>query len=249
MALCAVSSAGWILDLLFFLILILGTAFGAYRGFVSGVCRLAGKFASIAIAFLFCVSFSNLLELLFSLTTGLTNGIAGAIAKNGAYALPLPSDVSGAEISGALSGMGIGWLPRLFIQISFRSVELIPAGTTPAILISSVLAKWISIIISFLLLIILVRLGAKLLTKSFDALKDHFGPLRAADQALGAALGFFKAFFLFFLFLIVLNWLPIASLHTALSSGGLVGKIFSSEWFQNATSYAISGKWFHKLMQ
>ena len=242
------ASSGWVLDLVFFLILVLGTALGAYRGFVAGICRMAGKVASVIFALLFCVSFANFLEYCFHLTTAITTGIAASIAKNGAYGVGLLADVPGAEISDALAQIGIGAFPRWFISLSIKSGEIIPAGTTAAMLIGSVLAKWITIAISFILLIILIRLAVFFLSKVFDSVIDKFAPLRIVNQFLGAILGFVKAFILIFVILTIFNWLPIASFHAYIQSSGLVGKIFVSNWFQNATSYAISGEWLEKLL-
>ena len=50
------SSNGWILDLAFFLILLLGVVFGIRKGFISGVCNLAGWIFSIAFAIFFCIN-------------------------------------------------------------------------------------------------------------------------------------------------------------------------------------------------
>lgn len=239
----------WVLDLIFILVLVLGTALGAYKGFVAGICKLAGKWFSIIFAFMFCIAFANFLELCFHMTSAITSGIAGSIAKNDVYAVGLAQDVSGAELNAALSEIGIGALPRWLIRRSFASVELIPAGTTAATLIASVLAKWISIIIAFILLIIIMRLGVLLIAKLFGKLKDSFEPIRIADQALGAILGFVKACFLLFIVLAICQWLPFNSLHAFIESSNIVGKIAASEWFHNATSYAISGKWFNKYIK
>ena len=238
------AASGWMLDLAFFLILILGTALGAYKGFINGIAKLAGKVVSIIVAVTFCVSFANFLELCFHMTTGIANGIAGAIAKNEIYAIGLPVDVAGAEISGALNEIGVGWIQRWLIALSFANVEIIPAGTTAAMLLGSLFSKWISIIISFILLILLIRLGVRLFAKAVTAIKEHFAPLRFVDQAFGAVLGFIKAGFMIFFLLLVCNWLPIEGLHAFIESSGVVGRIFVSEWFNNATSYAVSGAWF-----
>lgn len=243
------AASGWMLDLAFFLILILGTALGAYKGFINGIAKLAGKVVSIIIAIMFCVSFANFLELCFHMTTGIANGISGAISKNEIYAVGLPFDVAGAEVSGALRELGVGGFQSWLIALSFSSVEIIPAGTTAAMLLGSLLSKWISIIISFILLILLIRLGVRLLAKAFTAIKECFAPLRVADQALGAILGFIKAGFLIFFLLLICNWFPIASLHAFIESSGVVGKIFLSEWFHNATSYAVSGAWFNDYIK
>ncbi len=238
------SSAGWVLDVVFFLVIILGTVWGAYRGFLVGLSKLAGKVASLICAVLFCVAFSNFLELCFHMTTGITTGIANSIAKNEIYAVGLPTAVSGAEIGDALKSLGVGAIPRWFITWSFADVELIPAGTTAATLIGSVLAKWISIVISFVLLLILIRIGARFLAKGLKKVIDKFAPTRVMDQFLGALLGFAKAFFVVSLFIMIFNWMPIAGIRNMIISSHVVGPIARSEWFRGMTSYAISGKWF-----
>lgn len=238
------ASGGWVLDLVFFLFLVLGTAWGAHRGFVAGVCKLAGKWVSLIFAFVFCISFANFLETCFHMTSAISEGIAASIAKNEAYAVGIGADVAGAEIGEALKGMGIGAFQRWLIQVWFANIDLIPAGTTPALLIASVLSKWISVVIAFLLLILLVRLGALLISKCFNAIKEKIGPLKVADQALGALLGLAKACFFIFVLLLICNWLPIGALQDFIGSSTVVGKIYTSQWFQNATSYAVSGQWF-----
>lgn len=242
------AASGWVLDLAFFLILILGTAFGAYKGFVAGVCKLAGKIFSVVFAFVFCVSFAGFLETCFHMTTAITNGIAGAIAKNEVYNTALGA-TTGAEIGSALNGVAINGIAKWFITISFKSVGEIPAGTTPATLIAMVLAKWISIVIAFVALVILLRLGVFLIRKIFGAIKDRVAPIRVVDQALGAVLGLLEGALLIFILLLICNWLPFDGLHEFISSSGIVGAIFKSDWFNNATSYAISGQWFNDYIK
>lgn len=244
------ASAAWIADLAFFLILILGTALGARRGFVGGICKLAGTLFATIFAFAFCVSFANVLESWFGLTTAITNGMANSIASGSeVYGAGLASDVAGAEISSALETMGVGGFQRWLISKSFASVEVIPAGTTPAMLISSVLTKWIVVVIAFLSLLLLIKLSAWLITKIFDAIKDKVAPIKVIDQVLGAMLGFVKAGIGIFLLLLICNWLPIQAIHAYIESSTIVGKIFVSEWFRNATNYAISGAWFNDYIK
>lgn len=238
------ASSGWILDLAFFLILLLGLALGAYKGFVVGVCKLAGKIATLVFAFVFCISFANFLETCFHMTTAIANGISSAIAGNEAYAVPIAVDTAGAEILTAMEGMDLNGVARWFIKISFAKVELIPAGTTPAMLIGSILAKWISVVIAFVLLILLLRLAILLIKTVFSTISKTVAPIRIVDQVLGAFLGLAKALFWIFVILLVCNWLPIEGLQNFIASSRVVGSIYTSSWFQSATSYAVSGQWF-----
>lgn len=242
------ASAGWVIDLVFFLLLILGVALGAYKGFVAGLCKLAGKFVSLIIAFVFCISFANFLETCFHMTSAIAGGIGSSIAGNELYAQTIPVDISGAELEGYLSGMQLNGIATWLIVRSFASAALIPAGTTPAVLLGSILAKWISVVIAFVLLLLLVRLGAWGLSKLLGAITSRLAPLRVVNQVLGAILGLAKALFWIFTVLLICNWLPFEGLHNFIASSAVVGKIFVSEWFQSATSYAVSGAWFTQFM-
>ena len=233
----------WTIDVVFLLLLVAGTAFGAFRGFISGICKMAGTLFAIVFAVIFCVSFSNFLENVFHLTTALANALTNSFHKE-ALLTPLPVDIAGADVKVALEELGVGWLPRSLISASFSSVETIPAGTTAAMLLGSTLAKWISIVISFVLLIVLVKLAAVILDKSLSGLVDKVAPFRVINQLLGALLGLLKAGILVFVLLAICSWIPIEGLHNFLSSTAIVGPIFRSDWFAAATSYAISGQWF-----
>ena len=234
------ASIGWIFDVAFFLILILRTWLGAQRGFVVEACKLAGKIASVIFAFMLCVSFANFLEACFGMTSAIARGIAASIGKNATYAAELPIGITGADLSAVLKDMDVGAIPRWFISIGFSDADLIPAGTTPALLIGSILAKWIANVISFALLIVLLRVGVFFMSRFLTKVIDKLAPFRIANQFLGALLGFLKACFLLFIVLTVLGWLPLGS---TLESSAIVGSIVNSEWFHNATSYAVSGKW------
>lgn len=243
------ASVGWILDLAFFLALVLGVALGAYKGFVAGVCRLAGVVASFIFACVFCISFAAFLETCFHMTSAIARGISDSIARNPLYNELLPSEITGAELGSFFDGKGLNGLATWLIERSFAGIESFPAGTTPAMMLGSVLAKWISVAIAFVLLFVLIRAAVWLLEKFFGRIKDAIAPIRIADQLLGALLGLAKAAFVIFVVMLILNWIPIAALHDFIASSTVVGKIFTSEWFQAATSYAISGKWFNDFLQ
>lgn len=65
----------WILDVVFFVILLVGCFIGAKIGFVKGVCKVAGWILSITIPFLFCTAFKDALENWFGMVTAIANGI------------------------------------------------------------------------------------------------------------------------------------------------------------------------------
>lgn len=71
---------GWILDVIFIVILLGGLFFGVMQGFIKGVCKIAGTIFSLGFAFVFCVAFQDALEGMFGLTTALSNVIDPKIA-------------------------------------------------------------------------------------------------------------------------------------------------------------------------
>ena len=76
MNLLALNGAVW-LDVAFFVILLLGALIGTWRGFIKGVCKLAGTFFSLFVAVTFCNAFKNTLESWFGLTSALANAFGG----------------------------------------------------------------------------------------------------------------------------------------------------------------------------
>lgn len=74
------ASYAWIADLVFILLLVAGILLGAWRGFVAGVCKLAGTIVAVLIALSFCNVFKNSLESWFGLTTALTGAVGEKFA-------------------------------------------------------------------------------------------------------------------------------------------------------------------------
>lgn len=110
-------------------------------------------------------------------------------------------------------------------------------GATSAIndAIGEPFGEWIMVALSFILLIVIVKLGCWLLGSVGGALVDNIAPFRIVNMVLGGILGAFKAFILIFVLLAIMRWIPSDSLHEFFSSSGVVGAIFDSQWFIDAT--------------
>ena len=78
---------GWVLDVVFFVILIGGMLIGLRRGLVKGICKIAGTVFSVIVSTLFCIAFQNKLEAWFGLTTALTNVLITKIPEEVATVL------------------------------------------------------------------------------------------------------------------------------------------------------------------
>lgn len=166
--LLAAAVNGWIADVAFFVILIIGTLIGARLGFIRGVCKAAGWFLSIFFPFMFCVPFAGTLENWF----GLESLIAGAL---------------GATIGG-----------------------------------------WLTIAISFVALIFIVRIGTWLLGIIGTALVGSLSFFRVINSLLGAILGLAETFLILMFVLIVVNWLPAGTVHEYIQASSVVSALYHS---------------------
>ncbi len=229
----------WIVDVVFFVLLIGGILLGVKKGFIEGLCSLAGTLFALVFAFFFCVSFEGFLENTFHMTTALSDKLVGAFASN-----PNMNVEIGGDTATALQNAGIPGFLANFMASALGSNTL-PEGTTAAMLFGATVGKWIAILISFLALVILVRLGAFLLSKLLSGVVNKIAPLRIVNKLAGGILGLAKSLILLFIALAICRWLPIESVHQFISSSSIVGKLFVSEWYTNAVNYAVSFQWFN----
>lgn len=72
--------SGWILDIIFFVILLVGIGLGAHRGFLQFFTKIAGWIFSLVIGFTCCISFSNTLESWFGLQSALAGSVGSTFA-------------------------------------------------------------------------------------------------------------------------------------------------------------------------
>ncbi|MDE6411533.1 MAG: CvpA family protein [Clostridia bacterium] len=169
------AAGAWTIDVVFFVIIIFGILLGVRRGFIRGICKLAGTILSVIVAVTFCVAMQASLERSFGATTSLNNAIGA------------------------------------------------PFG------------EWIMVVLSFILLILIVKIGCWFLGSVGSAIVDRVAPIRILNMLLGGILGAFKAFILLFIILLIFKWLPNDSLHDFISSSSIVGTMFQSQWFIDAT--------------
>ena len=65
----------WILDVVFIITLIGGILLGVHRGFIAGICKVAGTVFSIFVAISFCNAVQVNLEDWFGMTSALAKSI------------------------------------------------------------------------------------------------------------------------------------------------------------------------------
>jgi len=231
------ASNGWILDVAVLIILIFGMFFGIKRGFIGGICKIGGTLFALIFAFFFCVSFENFLESAFGMTSAISNGLVAKFSENETLSVELSGIFSEESLAAVLPG----FIAK--ILAGALSGQEIPAGTTGATLLGPLVAKWIAVLISFVLLIILIKLACFIIGKIGSGIVDSVGPLRVVNKLLGGLLGLLKSLLFVFILLAICGWLPIESLHEFISSSAIIGKIYGSAWFESATSYVFSFEW------
>lgn len=237
------SSVSWIADVAFFVIVIGGLLYGVKKGFISGICKLAGTLFAIVFALFFCVSFEAFLERMFGMTSAISDGLVGAFSKIGAFGV----DISGQNLETALAEAGVPAFLADIVVNAFAEMQ-IPEGTTIAMLISPVVAHWIAVVISFVLLVILIKLGTWLIDKIFSGIAESVKPIRILNRFLGGILGLAKALIFVFIVLAICSLIGNESINAYLQESAVVGKIYTSDWFTAATSYLISFEWLHSYV-
>ena len=160
----------WILDVIFFVVLFLGTLIGAKIGFIRGVCKTAGWVLSFVIPFIFCFAFKDTLESWFGLESLISDGIGNAT-----------------------------------------------------------LGGWITVVISFVILFIIVKLGTWLIGLAGGALADSVKAVSVINHILGAVLGLLEAAALVLFLLLVCHWLPMDNVHAFINDSFVVGAIYRSD--------------------
>lgn len=170
---------GWIIDVVFMFILIGGILLGIHRGFVAGICKIAGTFLAVFVAFSFCTMFQHTLESWFGLTTALYHAIGSEKA-----------------------------------------------------------AYWIAVVISFIALVIIVKLCAWLLGKLFTSVIDKLSAFAFINRLLGGLLGLVMAAASIFLILTFFQWIHVGSVDNYISSSTIVGAIYNWDWFKEAATFS-----------
>ncbi len=95
-------------------------------------------------------------------------------------------------------------------------------------------AGWGAIAISFVVLVVLLKLVAWLTGKAGTALVNKFGAVKILNKILGAVLGVAKALLLILIILAIFKWVGVASINDYIAQSSVVSKLFFSDWFANA---------------
>lgn len=101
-----------------------------------------------------------------------------------------------------------------------------------------ILGTWITVVISFLALAVIVRLLAWAVGAIGKALVEKVKSINAIDKTLGGLLGLLCAGLAIFFLLAICLWIPANGLHNFIESSYVVGPIFKWDWFRHAAKFA-----------
>ena len=140
-----------------------------------------------------------------------------------------------------------GTFLSIFVAVTFcvsmqASMESMFGATTALNnAIAPPFGQWIMVAISFIFLLVITKLGCWLAGMIGNAIANKSTTLKVINMILGGLLGAFKMFIIIFVVLALFRWIPSNALHNFMSSSAIVGRIFDSQWFINATH--MSFKW------
>lgn len=101
------------------------------------------------------------------------------------------------------------------------------------------IGTWITIAISFVVLVVLVRIGSWLIGKVGKNLIEKSKIFNTIDRTLGGLLGLVFAILLIFFLLAICSWIPSDSLHEFIGESFVVGPIYNWDWFQNLVRFQV----------
>ena len=148
----------WILDVGFFVILLVGCFIGAKIGFVKGVCKVAGRILSITVPFLFCTAFKDALESWFGMVTAIANGIGSATVAE--------------WLSIGIAFIALGIIVRLGTFLLGLVGSLIVDSVKPMGIINGLLGSILGIVEAFLIVYFILLVLSWLSIGSVDTFID-----------------------------------------------------------------------------
>ena len=101
---------------------------------------------------------------------------------------------------------------------------------------NATIAGWISLALSFIILLVGTKFIAWLCGKIGTVLVEKVTVFRTINRGLGGLLGLFEALVLIFLILMVCKWISTDAIDEFLCSSTIVGKIYQWDWFEWAST-------------
>lgn len=94
---------------------------------------------------------------------------------------------------------------------------------------NATLGGWITVLISYVILFLLVKVGTWLIGLAGGALANCVTAVSVINHVLGSLLGLFEAFLIVLLILLICSWIPVTGMHVFINDSTVVGAIFRSD--------------------
>ena len=195
---------GSLVDFIVIAILILFSLLGLRKGFFNKLLGIIGGIVALILAFSLCKPFATLLQKLFNLQSGLGNAFYKSFAKNESLNVTISTSTQAQEI---LNAQNI--LPD-FIKNAVISVTKNGSEKTLARLIADVCARIANVAISFVIILVLVKLICFILKLIFAKIEDKHDGVFLTNKILGVVFGFVHCLLIVFVVLFLIDVLPSA---------------------------------------
>ncbi len=231
-------SVSSIVDIVFVALLILLAVIGLYRGFLKSAISMVGTAASALIAWVLAKPFGKLLQLMFKLTTKLTEKVVDWLYSLSEFFSLTRSGESFGEISGEMTSGGVSGIVQKLTNMLLKGAN-IPEGKSVGQVLGGKIAAVLTTIIAFIVAFILIRIILKILEKLSDKITEVkiFG---AVDKILGFIFGLLKG--LLYSGIVVVVFSVIGYFVPAIDSKvyGIVGDTKAFQKYYDFLNYEIT---------
>ena len=220
--LCAFTLANG-LDIAFVVILVIFSIVGAKKGFVASFFGFLSTIVALVAAFFLCDKVIGWTNGLF----GLDGVIGGALTEMFGATEIMQTDISESGVAAAVEGMLLPAFLKTAI-VEAIAVEGAAAGTTLAMLAGDVVAAFVLRSLTFLLIVILVKLFFAIFTGLFQKAADQWLMTQAVNSVLGALVGLVKGFIILSIVISIVGLLPIEATTAFFDQTLLLKEVYHS---------------------
>ena len=222
--------SGGVLDLILLGFILLLTLIGLRVGFLNKIVGIVSSMAALIASFCFCKPLSSWLDSTFNLNQKISNKTIKYFSKD-----PFDKPIFSKDDANAI--IKTEKLPSFVRKGVLKKFS---EGDTLGTLISDVIAKYCSIVIAFLILLVTIKLLCFIVRIIFARIEAKSPAFAVTNKLLGSAFGAVQAVVYIYLFLFVISLLP-GSLTSSLTKVINSAKVCSFLTRHNLFAFFFSG--------
>jgi uncharacterized membrane protein required for colicin V production len=182
--------SGIVLDLILVILLIIFALVGFYRGFFKELISLGGLFGSLFIAYYLYKPFVDVLNSLFGWGVNISNFVMNQVGQI-APAFATNSGGTVEELQDIITNSGGGVAYEVVLKELVKKADFANGPMTVATAVGNVVAGFVMVIISFVILFLLLRIVVFILNKIFSAIPRK-SAIGVVNKWLGLGIGTIK---------------------------------------------------------